>query len=212
MKIKIEKAIDSIEEYLENCRPQTFSNSKIVVDRNVLNELLLDLRNQIPKEIEQYQKVISSRDSILNNARERAERVVKKAEEERQRLIDESDIKQSAQEEANQMIEQAQEEAQQIIDEANAQADEIVNAAYDESDVVQQNAAQYMDDVLDGMQNWVASTLKVTEGKFNAYVRAMEELQDRIAESKEEVSQNISQEEVEEEYPDEDDYDEDDSE
>lgn len=204
MKSQIEKAIDSIEEYLNDCRLQAFSNSKIIVDRNEISGLLVDLRNQIPKEIEQYQKVVSSRDSILNNARDKAERMVKQAEAKRQSLVDESDIKKSAQAEANEIIEQAHEEAQKEIEAANAQADEIVSAAYDESDTVRQNAAQYMDDVLAGMQSLVASTLKITQNKFDAYFRSMSDLEDEIARNREEIHQDLPQDEAydeEEEYP-----------
>ena len=44
MSSKIEQIIDEIEEYIDNCKPHNFSSSKIVVNRDEIDELLTELR------------------------------------------------------------------------------------------------------------------------------------------------------------------------
>ena len=66
MMSRIEQLIGEIEEYIDGCKYQPLSNSKIVVNRDELEELLVELRLRIPDEIKQYQKIISNRDVILN--------------------------------------------------------------------------------------------------------------------------------------------------
>ena len=68
MMSRIEQLIGEIEEYIDGCKYQPLSNSKIVVNRDELEELLVELRLRIPDEIKQYQKIISNRDVILNEA------------------------------------------------------------------------------------------------------------------------------------------------
>ena len=40
MASRIEQIIEEIEEYIDGCKPQTFSSSKIIVNREEMEELL----------------------------------------------------------------------------------------------------------------------------------------------------------------------------
>ena len=70
---RIEQLIDEIEEYVEGCKPAPFSQSKIIVQKEQLYELLTELRLKTPDEIKRYQKIISNKEAILNDARTKAE-------------------------------------------------------------------------------------------------------------------------------------------
>ena len=59
MASRIEQIIEEIEEYIDGCKPQTFSSSKIIVNREEMEELLNELRIKTPEEIKRYQKIIS---------------------------------------------------------------------------------------------------------------------------------------------------------
>ena len=48
MMSRIEQLIGEIEEYIDSCKYQPLSNSKIVVNRDELEELLVELRLRIP--------------------------------------------------------------------------------------------------------------------------------------------------------------------
>ena len=51
---RIEQLIGEIEEYIDGCKFQPLSNTKILVNKEELEELLVELRLRIPDEIKQY--------------------------------------------------------------------------------------------------------------------------------------------------------------
>ena len=61
---RIEQLINEIEEYIDSCKFQPLSTSKIIVNKEELDELLVELRLRIPDEIKQYQKIISNKEAI----------------------------------------------------------------------------------------------------------------------------------------------------
>ncbi len=72
MMSRIEQLISEIEEYIDSCKFQALSNSKIIVNKEELEELLVELRLRIPDEIKKYQKIISQQETILNEAQAQA--------------------------------------------------------------------------------------------------------------------------------------------
>ena len=71
---RIEQLIDEIEEFIESCKPQPFSQSKVIVPKDELYELLTELRLKTPEEIKRYQKIIANRDKIISDAQAQAEK------------------------------------------------------------------------------------------------------------------------------------------
>ena len=72
---RIEQLIDEIEEYVEGCKPAPFSQSKIIVQKEQLYELLTELRLKTPDEIKRYQKIIAQKDKIISDAQAQAEQM-----------------------------------------------------------------------------------------------------------------------------------------
>ena len=69
MSSRIEQIIEEIEEYIDrDCKFQPLSTTKIIVNKEHLDELLRELRMKTPDEIKRYQKIISNRDAILADA------------------------------------------------------------------------------------------------------------------------------------------------
>ena len=62
---RIEKAIDEIYDYVENCKPAKLAPNKVTVAKDELYDLLDALRMCAPEEIRTYQKIIHNRDQIL---------------------------------------------------------------------------------------------------------------------------------------------------
>ena len=56
MTSRIEQIISEIEEYIDGCKFQPLSNSKIIVNKEELEELLTELRMKTPDEITQSRK------------------------------------------------------------------------------------------------------------------------------------------------------------
>lgn len=76
MASRIEQIIEEIEEYIDNCKPQTFSTSNIIVNREQIEELLNELRVKTPEEIKRYQKIISNKEAILADAQSKADAII----------------------------------------------------------------------------------------------------------------------------------------
>ena len=120
MSSRIEQLIDEIEEYIEGCKPKFMSSTEIIVNKDEIDELLRELRMKTPDEIKRYQKIISNKEAILNDAKAKAEALINEATVHTNELINEHEIMQKAYAHANEVIEQAQ---------AQAQADEMIAKA-----------------------------------------------------------------------------------
>ena len=146
---RIEQCIAEIEEYIDNCKFQPLSNSKIVVNRDDIEELLDELKENIPEEIQKYKKIISNRDAILADAQEKAEEMIRKANEMTATLVSEHEIMQQAYKEANTVIEDATIKAGGIIDKATMEANEVRAAA-----------TRYLDEELANIQQILQSSIQ----------------------------------------------------
>ena len=51
--IKIEEIINEIENYVHSCKSRMFSSSEIVVSRDEIEGLLIELRKRTPEEIKE---------------------------------------------------------------------------------------------------------------------------------------------------------------
>ena len=104
---RIEQLINEIEEFIDSCKYQPLSNTKILVNKEELEELLVELRLRIPDEIKKYQKIISNQDAILNQARSQADAMLQEANAQTNELVNEHEIMQIAYSHANEVVEQA---------------------------------------------------------------------------------------------------------
>ena len=108
---RIEQLITEIEEYIDSCKFQPLSTTKIIVNKEELDELLVELRLRIPDEIKQYQKIISNQEAILSDAHSKADAMLAEATAQTNELVNEHEILQRAYAHANEVIEQAQAQA-----------------------------------------------------------------------------------------------------
>ena len=122
---KIEQLIEEIYEFVESCKMQPLSSTKVVVPKDQLYDLLDELRLRTPDEIKRYQKIISNRDAILQDAQEKANNMLAEAEAQTNALIDEHQIMQQAYYQANEVVNQATEQANQMLAQARQDADQI---------------------------------------------------------------------------------------
>ncbi len=145
---RIEQMIDEIEEYMNGCKPQTFNNKNIIVEKDVLEEMLEELRDMTPEEIKRYQKIIANQDAIISDAQAQANQMIENATRRTNELISEHEIMQQALAQANDLLEQANAQAQQIVDRATEDAQEI-----------REGAIGYTDDMLRTLQSIISSSM-----------------------------------------------------
>ena len=160
---KIEQIIAEIEEFIDGCKYQTLSNTKIIVNRDELEELLADLKHCIPDEIKKYQRIIANRDAILKDAQDKSDEMVRKANEMTSTLVSEHEIMQQAFKEANGVIEDATRKAGEILDRATTEANEVRSAAM-----------KYTDDSLANIQEILSSSIEGMTVKYDSLIRSLE--------------------------------------
>ena len=118
MSSNIDQIIEEIEDYIESCKFQPLSSTKIVVNKDEIQELIQDLRQRTPEEVKRYQKIISNKEAILADAQAKADAIISQAKIKKDELLREHQIMQQAYEQANQVVTIAQNQAQEIMDQA----------------------------------------------------------------------------------------------
>lgn len=158
MSSKIEQLIDEIEDYIDGCKYQPLSKTNIIVNKEEIDELLRELRMKTPDEIKRYQKIISNKEAILNDARTKAEALIKDATVQTTELINEHEIMQQAYAQANEVVRMA-----------TMQAQEILNNATAEANGVRTSAMQYLDDMLANLESAMTATLATTTEHYESF-------------------------------------------
>lgn len=150
---RIEQSIEDIYEFIESCRPQPLSNSKVIVPKDELYDLLDELRLRTPDEIKRYRKILQNREAIMADAEEKAAGIIEETKKRSEALVNDSEIMQQAFEQANQVVTQATEEARRILEEANAEAEQIRVGALSYTNDLLKNAQQALTTAYEGAMN-----------------------------------------------------------
>lgn len=169
MSSRIEQLIDELEEYIESCKPKFMSNSEIIVNKDEIDELLRELRMKTPDEIKRYQKIISNKEAILNDARAKAEALINEATIHTNELISEHEIMQQAYAQANEVVKQAAQQAQVILDNATIEANDL-----------KMQAAQYTEDRLAEMESIVLSAIQSAESAYGTLIGSLNQYKELI--------------------------------
>ena len=176
MSSRIEQLIDEIEEYIDSCKYQPLSNSKIIVNKEEIDELLRELRMKTPDEIKRYQKIISNREAILNEARAKAEALINEATVQTNELINEHEIMQQAYAQANRVVTMATQQAQEILDNATIEANNV-----------RMSAMQYMDDMLAHIENIITHSSQTASAQYENLINSLNHYQDIIQSNRSEL-------------------------
>ncbi len=85
MSSRIEQLIDEIEEYIDNCKPQAFSSTKIIVNKDEIDELLREVKeatiqtNQLINEHEIMQQAYAQANEVVTMATRQAQEILDNA-------------------------------------------------------------------------------------------------------------------------------------
>ena len=121
----VEEMIDQIEIFIDSCKYQPLSQTKIVVHKDELESMLEELKLKLPSEIERCRKIMRNKEAILADARTRSDAIITESVNEANRLVDQHNITELANVRANEILEMARNQAQQIVDQASEEANEI---------------------------------------------------------------------------------------
>ena len=200
MNRKIEQIVDEMEEYISTCKTQLFNESNIVVDKGRIDDLMSELRHNLPEELRQYEKIIRNRDAIIADARAKADAILAKTQINTSELASEHEIMQQAYAQANEVVVAAKQQAQDIVDNAIRDANEI-----------RDGAISYTDDLLKNMEEILSRSIDTTQARTERLLESLQEYlgivmtnraelvpQEMISEEMEQIpGQNTADEQVE---------------
>ncbi|MCM1038952.1 MAG: vacuolar family H+-ATPase subunit H [Ruminococcus sp.] len=162
MSSRIEQLIDEIEDYIDGCKYQPLSKTNIIVNKEEIDELLRELRMKTPEEIKRYQKIITNKEAILNDARSKAEALINEATVHTNELINEHEIMQQAYAQANEVVTLATHQAQEILDNATIEANGM-----------RASAMQYLDDMLSNLESLMTNSLNAATAHYESFYDAI---------------------------------------
>lgn len=178
---RIEKAIDEIYEYVENCKPSKLYPNKVTVSKDELYDLLDALRMCAPEEIKRYQKIINNREEILGQAQEQAQQIMSQAQAQTKQLLDQSEL-----------VQTAYVQAEQILKEAETPAQQILNQAVGEGNQVRTDALYYTSDLLGEAGRNIELSLKEIESKSSLLINVLKKDIETIKNNRSELQDQIT--------------------
>ena len=179
MSSRIEQIIEEIEEYIDSCKFQPLSTTKIIVNKDQMDELLRELRMKTPDEIKRYQKIIANKDAILADAQAKADG----------------------------MIQEAQIQTNELVTAATAQAQQILDNATNDANQIRIGAIHYTDDLLSQAESAIGRTLDTYTSKYDSLVNSLQECYDMVRNNRAELDvppeteQSVQSEYPQDEYP-----------
>lgn len=182
MSSRIEQIIGEIEDYVESCKYQPLSTTKIVVNKEEIEELLRELRLKTPDEIKRYQKIINNKDAILEDAQSKADALIADAQEKAQELVTQHEIMQKAYAQAN-----------ETINAANKQAQEILDSATQDANSIRLSAITYTDDMMANIGNVLNVTLEDAGAKCKEFVDSLQNCLEVVNHNRQELAPQTAQ-------------------
>lgn len=173
---KIEQIITEIEEYIDNCKFQPLSTTKIVVNKDDIDELLAELRLRTPDEIKKYQKIIANKDAILNDAKERSEAIIAEATAHINQLVSEHEI-----------MQKAYNEQTRLLSRLNSRQQDILGNATNEANDLRTRAMQYTDDILANVQSILSTGMDSFEHAQSEMMTSLNSSLNVVVESRKEL-------------------------
>ena len=177
MSSRIEQIIEEIEEYIDSCKFQPLSTTKIVVNKEELEELLRELRLKTPDEIKRYQKIISNKDAILADAQNKADSIIAAAEAQAKEMVSQHEVMQQAYAQANDTINKANQQAQNIVDSATSDAN---NMRY--------SAVSYTDDLLANLGNILGNAIEDANSRYNGLIGTLNSAYTLVKQNRQELA------------------------
>ncbi|MCI8895784.1 MAG: ATPase [Lachnospiraceae bacterium] len=177
MTSRIEQCIEEIAEYIDNCKYQPLSNTKIVVNKEEFEELIEELRRKTPEEIKRYQRMLSNKEAILADAQSKADTIIADAQVHTSELISEHQIMQQAYAQANEIVMAATNQAQEVLDNAANDANNIRIAAI-----------QYTDDILKNLESIISHAMDTTRARSENLLSSLQGCYDLVNANRAELS------------------------
>ena len=116
---------------VENAKGLPLGVEKCLIEREKALEILEEIKNKLPAEIEEARRLVEARTEYVNNAKREVEDMRRDAEERAKRLMDEQEIVKYAKAKSAEMLSVADKKSNELRRMANQYADETMRRAED---------------------------------------------------------------------------------
>lgn len=174
---RIEQLINEIETYIDSCKFQPLSSTKIVVNKEEMEALLVELRLRVPEEISKYQKIISRQEAIIEDANKQAEAILNDAKAQAADMVSEHSI-----------MEQAYTQGAELVEQAQAHAETVVNNAINDSNNIRLGAVKYTDDMLGSLENIVKHSMDEAQSRYESLLASLRNSYEIVSKNKSELN------------------------
>jgi cell division septum initiation protein DivIVA len=121
--VDVNAKIDELIEIVEGARAMPMSAS-CVINRAQVLDLLDDLKRGLPEEMDHARRLLADRETVLEEGRREAERMMERTRSERESIIGNTDVSREARGAAERIMDQARREAEQTRLEADDYVDQ----------------------------------------------------------------------------------------
>ena len=177
---KIERMIDSMAEYIED-RKAMFSKNMVKISKDELLDYIDELKLCIPGEVKKANEIIATKNEILDEAKDKAEKIIEEAKAEAEKLINESEI-----------IEEAYTRADEIIDKAEADAVAIKMEANTDAGDIRAGALSYASDMLAEVERIVEHSYDTTKARSENLMDSLRSNLEILRNNRNEIARELS--------------------
>lgn len=128
--MKVDELLEDLSDLLEDSKELPVVN-KVMVDKTQINNILDEIRANLPTETRQAKRVVAERNKIIEDARKQAETLISAANSQRAGMLEDSEIVKQARIEAKRIIDEAQAEALMVRNRMNTYVDTVLQRTED---------------------------------------------------------------------------------
>lgn len=124
----IDDMLTVLEEAVESGAAVPFSAGKRMVDVDHIRDIVDAVRNSLPEELQESQRIVNSREQILQNAHREAESIIQQAENRARTIVSEQEIVKRSQQRATEILTAAQNQAKELTRNATVYCENLLKS------------------------------------------------------------------------------------
>lgn len=143
----LDELINSMYDMVQDAKGIPLANEKCIIERDHMLDLLDELRATLPGDLQAAQDIVAKRSEMLASGKREAEAIRRQAEEKAKQMLSEETILLQAKQRANELMQQAEDRSRELKRSANEycedalrRTEEAVAEAYNE---IKQSRARF---------------------------------------------------------------------
>jgi cell division septum initiation protein DivIVA len=165
---RLYETVDELSSVIENARNVPMSGGSCIVPRDVLLDLLDDLRENLPEEVHKAGAIVEQRTEILQQAQAEAERLTGRTRSESEQVVG------SARRQREEILGTARRQRDELLARAQAEAEDLLAQAEEEAERIVAEARQHGEALLADAQAQHAQVLAAAHAEHEALISETE--------------------------------------